>query len=223
LLNNDTVITENALSQLCKSFDNHDVGIATCRIMNQYQPEVVWYGGGEINYDLGWSNITDIGKKSTSEGALKSRYVNFASGCVMLFSKESILKLKGFDDRLFMYVEDLELSVRCDKLGLKIWYDADIVILHKIQGSFKGGNTFKGLHFKNPHIAFQFYERKKNQWITFCKHLKGWKFVRFLFFFNIKYHLTLTKLILRSPKRLDVIKAHFKFLKFILFPRLRNN
>lgn len=221
LLNNDTVITENALSQLCKNFHRSSLGIATCRIMNQNQPELIWYGGADINYKIGWPKIVDMGEKASPEGALKSRYVQFASGCMMLFSKESILKIKGFDERMFMYVEDLELCVRCEKLGLKIWYDADVVIYHKIQGSFKGGESFKGLHPKNPYVGFQFYQRKKNQWITFSKHLKGWQFIRFVFFYNFRYCLILSKLIILSPKRFQVIKAHFRVVGFILFRRFR--
>ena len=139
----------------------------------------------------------------------------------MVFSKESILKIKGFDERMFMYGEDLELSIRSEKLGLYIWYDADIIIYHKVQGSFEGGDKFKGLHPKNPHIAFQFYERNKNEWITSRTHLKGGKFFRFFFFYKIKYYMNFLRLMILSPKRIQILKAHFRITYYILFHRFR--
>jgi GT2 family glycosyltransferase len=39
-------------------------------------------------------------------------------GCFMLFSSEKLLALGGFDERFFMYMEDVDLSRRCaENLG----------------------------------------------------------------------------------------------------------
>lgn len=221
LLNNDTLITDNALTRLTKNFDKPEIGIVTSRIMYKHDPNLVWYGGGDINYKRGWPTITDIVQNPTKEGALKSRYVEFASGCVMMFTKESISKLKGFDNRFFMYVEDLELCMRCLNQGMKIWYDADVVILHTVEGSFQGAEKFKGLHPKNPHASFQLFERKRNQWIAFNMQLTGWKLAQFSFYFTVKFYWDFVRLFLRSDNRLELIKDHFIFVKFILFPSLR--
>lgn len=219
LLNNDTIISENAFTNMMDDFQKPNVGIATCRIMYEDQKDLIWYGGADIDFKHGEPQIVDMGQQPTTEGALKSREVTFASGCLIVFSKESLHQLKGFDERFFMYAEDLELSIRCGKEGLKIWYNADTVIYHKVQGSFSESESFKGLHPKNKHIAFQFYERKANQWLTMRKHLRGFRFLKFSAYFWFKYKLILAKLLLLSPKRFSVLKAHFKVLTTLMFQR----
>jgi GT2 family glycosyltransferase len=216
LLNNDTIITKFALSQTIKNFDLPNVGLVSCRIMYNANKEHVWYGGAEINYKRGVPIISDIAQKPSKEGALKSREVEFISGCFMMFSKLSIAELKGFDERFFMYVEDVEICLRAREKGIKIWYDSNNVIYHQVQGSFTGESKHKGLHPLNPNIAFQFYERMKNQWITFKEHLSGWELFQFVFVFWSRYWALLLKLFLKSPQRWKVLKAHHH----ILFPGL---
>jgi len=223
LLNNDTIITENSLTRLTSHFDKPDVGIATCRIMYDHDRKLVWYGGGVINFNRGWPKIADFNSHPTENGSLLSKEVEFASGCLMMFSKNSIQKIKGFDNRFFMYIEDLELSIRCNKLGFKIWYDGSAEIYHKVQGSFTDGDSeYKDYHPKNKNIGFQFYEMKKNQWFTFRKHLSGWKFFKFSVTYWIAYHLLLTKLLVLSPYRGQVFKTNLKVLKVIFFKRSKN-
>lgn len=40
-------------------------------------------------------------------------FVPVCSGCFMLFRSQALLALNGFDDRYFMYMEDVDLSRRC--------------------------------------------------------------------------------------------------------------
>ena len=96
-------------------------------------PTLVWYGGGEIDYQKGWPKIVEFNQQASPEGANKSRYVTFVSGCVILFSRKAIEELEGFDEIFFMYAEDLELSIRAAKKNIKIWYTADAIIYHKFK------------------------------------------------------------------------------------------
>lgn len=48
----------------------------------------------------------------------KPIFVPYLSGCFMLFKSEALLALNGFDERYFMYMEDIDLSRRCaEKFG----------------------------------------------------------------------------------------------------------
>ena len=40
-------------------------------------------------------------------------FVPYLSGCFMLFCSMALLKLGGFDERYFMYLENFDLSRRC--------------------------------------------------------------------------------------------------------------
>jgi hypothetical protein len=58
------------------------------------------------------------------------------SGCFMLFRRDVLEKLKGFDPDFFLYFEDTDLSLRANKLT-SIAYVPDVKIVHH------GGNVSK--------------------------------------------------------------------------------
>lgn len=65
------------------------------------------------------------------------------SGCFMLFRSSALLELKGFDERFFMYMEDVDLSRRCfEKFGN--CFVPSIAIYHQHeQGSYKNPMLLK--------------------------------------------------------------------------------
>lgn len=67
----------------------------------------------------------------------KSCFVPNLSGCFMLFKSDCLLKLDGFDERYFMYLEDIDLSRRCaEKYGNLYCPEYQIIHNHE-QGSYK--------------------------------------------------------------------------------------
>ena len=214
LLNNDTLIEPCTILSLIKAFQKDStIGITTGKTLYEGNREIIWYGGGFINFKRGWPKIIDFGKKATSEGANKSKYITFISGCTMMFTKKSIEKLNGFDENFFMYCEDLELSMRAVKVGFKLWYCSDAIIYHKVQGSFSE-KGIGGFNKNNKRLAFLFYHMKKNQWITMKKHLNNSQFNKFIFFYWSEILYRTVYFILWM--RVDLIKVTFKILKDVL-------
>ena len=62
------------------------------------------------------------------------------SGACMLVAKQVLDKTGGFDERFFMYAEDIDLSFRIRQSGYKNFYLADTTVIH-----FKGESTTKDL------------------------------------------------------------------------------
>ncbi len=60
------------------------------------------------------------------------------SGAFMMIDKKVLDCVGGFDEDYFMYAEDIDLSYRIQKNGLKNFYFADTAIIH-----FKGESTAK--------------------------------------------------------------------------------
>jgi len=58
------------------------------------------------------------------------------SGCFMLFRSSVLAKLKGFDDRFFLYFEDFDLSLRVNHISNTV-YLPNVKIIHQ------GGNASK--------------------------------------------------------------------------------
>ena len=85
-----------------------------------------------------------IFKKFTTIGEYKNQNhkqsfsPDFVQGSFMLFKTEDLLQLKGFDNRFFMYMEDVDICKRIDQLGkIKLFYPkVEITHTHR-KGSSK--------------------------------------------------------------------------------------
>jgi GT2 family glycosyltransferase len=64
--------------------------------------------------------------------------IDALSGAFLMVKKEVIDKIGGFDERFFMYAEDIDLSYRIQQAGYKNYYFSESTILH-----FKGESTNK--------------------------------------------------------------------------------
>jgi N-acetylglucosaminyl-diphospho-decaprenol L-rhamnosyltransferase len=62
---------------------------------------------------------------------LKSAYVDEVSGAFFFCRKSVIDELGGFDERFFVYYEELDLAYRIKQIGGEVFYDADNEIYHK--------------------------------------------------------------------------------------------
>jgi GT2 family glycosyltransferase len=68
-----------------------------------------------------------------------------AGGCMMV-RREMLDKIKGFDERFFMYAEDGDICRRIRSAGGKIYYLADESIMHGLgKSSGKAGEDFADL------------------------------------------------------------------------------
>jgi len=62
----------------------------------------------------------------------------FASGAAMIMSRELFLEVGGFDDRYFMFFEDVDLGLRLWLLGYRVRYVPSSVVYHKHHASMAG-------------------------------------------------------------------------------------
>lgn len=56
--------------------------------------------------------------------------IDWAAGSFLLFKAKDYCRLNGFDEKFFMYFEDVDICKRAHKLGLKIYYFPDIKAVH---------------------------------------------------------------------------------------------
>jgi GT2 family glycosyltransferase len=214
LLNNDTLIEPDTLKYLIEPFSKDpQIAITTGKTMYEGNRDIVWYGGGEINYKRGWPKIIDYNSIATADGANKSKYVSFISGCTMMFSKNSIEVLKGFDDEFFMYCEDFELCMRAKKKGFKLYYESRCLIYHKVQASLK--KTLKsnvvGMKAANPNLKFLFYHMKSNQYSAMKKNLSGFDFLIFFFIYWLEFFQKISYFVCKG--RIDIVSTGLSVIK----------
>ena len=76
----------------------------------------------------------------------KNQTVEVLAGAFMLVKKEVLLQLNGFDEKYFLYGEDIDLSYRIQKAGFENHYFAETQIIH-FKGESSARNQFSRLKF----------------------------------------------------------------------------
>jgi len=177
VLNNDTLIEPTTLVGLERTLAEHrNVGIAAPRIAFTEKRETLWYGGGEIDWKRGAGTAPGVLGRIDSKMALTPRQIDFASGCAMLVRREVFETIGGFDQRFFMYEEDLEFCLRAMEAGFAIQYVPEALMYHVGQGSLRKDRKegFVGLWSpNNPRLRFYVYHIVKNRFLNMHIHARG--------------------------------------------------
>ncbi len=62
--------------------------------------------------------------------AQQPRRVGWAVGCALVASTETLRRLGPFDERIFLYAEDLDLGLRAAEVGVETWFWPSARVLH---------------------------------------------------------------------------------------------
>ena len=152
LLNNDTRLHRNLIQEFIKSANrNKDWGIISPKIYfekgfefhKKYNKKelgkIFWSAGGEID----WDNVFGVnrGVDEVDKGQYNNEEkIEFATGACMLINPKAIEKTGQFDERYFLYFEDLDLSMKMTNNHFDIVYSPKSVLWHKVsQSSSIGG------------------------------------------------------------------------------------
>lgn len=128
LLNTDAYCSPDVLYNLKEILVAHpDAASVTPYItMRDGSP---WYGGSMINYKSGVvSQFIDI-----PPGDKREVYeVDVFNGCAVLFDFKKMQQAGLLNDKLFMYYEEADLSMRLHKLGYKNLYAPRFTVVHDV-------------------------------------------------------------------------------------------
>jgi GT2 family glycosyltransferase len=188
LLNNDAVIQTDSIKQLEDAMKVQiEVGIMVPRIAYLSDPEVLWYGGGEVDWRRVSAFTPGINRSATSELAMTERDVTFATGCALFIRRSVLVALRGFDPRFFMYEEDLEFCLRANDKGFRIRYMPSSLILHAVQGSSRtdAADRRDFWSVENPKLTFYAYHVIRNRLLNAHLHVRGRDRITVIVFFPI--------------------------------------
>lgn len=151
LLNNDTVITKDTISNLKKGFDfDSKAGIITGKIYYFSEPKTIWAAGGKFNFNTGIADQPELGKIDDGVQYENTCEVSFATGCTMLISKQVINTIGYLEESYFLYAEDTDYCCRVLNAGFKIIYVGKALIYHKVSASTgKQSNMQQYYMFRN--------------------------------------------------------------------------
>lgn len=100
----------------------------------------------------------------------KTKEINHVIGAFYVIKREIFNSINGFDERYFVYFEDLDLSKRVYDSGYKTIY------LSEVQAYHKGGGTSEQVK------ALRFFYSTRSSLIYSFKHLGIFKSIIFMFF-----------------------------------------
>jgi GT2 family glycosyltransferase/lipopolysaccharide/colanic/teichoic acid biosynthesis glycosyltransferase len=184
LINPDTLIREDTIKVMFDHMEsNPNAGAAGCKLLNPdgtFAPEskrsvptplsALWkvlgltylfpHSRKFADYYLGWMDENETGS------------VPVLSGSFMFFRAEVLKKLDGFDERFFMYGEDIDLSYRVNQSGYRIDYVPATSIIHYKGESTKKENLDYVILFNKA--MYQFFEKHYSYAYTFFFKLIIW-------------------------------------------------
>jgi len=146
LLNNDTLIYENTITELVSFFDKiskqEKVGILGSMLVNFEDSSVIQSLGGVFNPKIGKVQI--VGKnKSVSDFKISSDFKpDFVTGAAMFFHKSLINDIGYMPEEYFMYYEDIDWCFSALKKGYKNFICVNSIVKHK-QGASTGNKYDK--------------------------------------------------------------------------------
>ncbi|OGD90905.1 hypothetical protein A3A54_00910 [Candidatus Curtissbacteria bacterium RIFCSPLOWO2_01_FULL_39_62] len=165
LLNNDTIVEKSFVKNLVRAANKADIISPKIYFAKGYEfhkkrysekdlGKVIWYAGGKID----WQNVIGkhVGVDAVDKGQFsKSAITDFATGACMLVKREVFEKIGFFDEKYFLYLEDMDLCVRAKKAGFKILFEPRAAIWHKNAASIGGsGSSLQDYYFTKSRLLF---------------------------------------------------------------------
>ncbi len=189
LLNNDTVMTDNLLSNMMKTAMRiQDAGIVSCTIKYYDDQDKIWFSGGDINFVKG-------AFYHRNDDCTGERETDFVTGCLMLIPAGVFKKVGYFDERYFLNVEDIDFSCRVKAAGYKLVVNCDAEIYHKVSSSIGGLYSSRNQYYFH-----------RNRMLFFSMQLSGAKKV-FFFIFQFIFAIPAWMIIQLARGNMQAIKG----------------
>ena len=167
LLNPDTLLPPFALSEMVAFMDAHpDAGAAGPRLVLRDgfldlacrrsfpSPAISFYRLSGLSRlfpkspRFGRYNLTCLDPDETTE-------VDSVVGAFMMIRSEPIQQVGLLDEDFFMYGEDLDWAYRIKEAGWKVYYNADVTVLHYKRASSKHSFKAQVEFYRAMHLFFR--------------------------------------------------------------------
>lgn len=167
ILNNDTIVDSELVLNLIAALDRADLISPKIYFAKGYEfhkfrysskdlGKVIWSAGGEID----WSNVLGkhLGVDEVDRGQFKTgKQITFATGACIFVKREVFEKIGYFDEKYFLYLEDMDFCVRAKKAGFKIIFEPSAVAWHKNASSSGGsGSPLQDYFITRNRLLFAF-------------------------------------------------------------------
>lgn len=136
LLNDDVVVRDGWLSPLADAFDDETVGAAQPKLLyaDRDVPTI-----NSLGVAIGPDGAgVDLHVDEPDDGSAVSRAIDAFTGGAVLLRRRFLESTGGFDERFFLYYEDVDLAARGRRLGWRYVCVSDSVVDHVGSATTKG-------------------------------------------------------------------------------------
>jgi GT2 family glycosyltransferase len=175
-LNSDTLVGEGAVDRLLDRLHATGAVAAGPRLVDASgRPEVSfgsmltpWSEFGQMLRQRRAASAAPAAQRATDRLVSQERTVDWVSGACLLVNREAMLAAGGFDERYFMYEEDVDLCAALRARGGSILFTPAAEIVHLRGRSIGRGAAPAGLsHYDRSHLAF--YEKHAPHWAPWLR------------------------------------------------------
>lgn len=203
LLNNDTVVDPNFLSELVNSANMPNIGFLGPKVYYydyEGRKDIINFAGGELNKIKGLTK--HIGFNEIDNGQYEElKEVDYVQGCCILIKKQIFKEIGFFDPQYFTYWEETDLCRRGFNKGYKSIYVPKAKIWHKISSSNVGQTKYCFM------VRNRFLFMKKN----FGKQ-ENFLFWLYFLFIDLWYNILI---IIFYKRDFKLLKAFFKGMRHV--------
>ena len=171
ILNPDTIVESNLIDELLDAYNIHGEGLYQPKILSLEDKSILQSTGNMIHV-FGFGFARDKGNQENNE-IKETTKIGYAAGTCLFALKETFLKLKLFDEFLFLYHDDLDIGWRASQKEINSYIVPQTTIYHAESYSLKWSKKkFFWLERNRRYCLMTHYSPdtlkiiKKELWIT---------------------------------------------------------
>lgn len=139
LLNNDARIDQDAIAAFSRAAARHPAaGILAGKLFYEEPSDRVWFAGQRFFPRVGYSGRARGWKRHDRPRYRREGKTGRAAGALMAVSRRALEEAGFLDEELFLYVEDVDISLRVAAAGFEVVFVPDAVAWHKVSASTGG-------------------------------------------------------------------------------------
>ena len=156
LLNNDAKPDRGWIRAAVEKFEESPrIGAVASRVLD-WEGELVDYIGSAMTwYGMGYKPMTAEAIPRTPD---EVKDVLFGTGSAMFVRRSVFDQLGGFDERYFMFFEDVDLGWRLNLLGYRFAYEPKSLAFHKHHASMAAFGPYKETYLLERNALFTLYK-----------------------------------------------------------------
>ncbi|MBN9376555.1 MAG: glycosyltransferase [Cellulomonas sp.] len=163
-LNNDARADRSWLTAAVATLESDDrCGAVACKVLD-WDGKLVDYVGAALTwYGMGYKPHAE---RPDSTDFDRPRDVLFATGAAMVMRAGVYREVGGFDERFFMFYEDVDLGWRLNLLGWRVRYEPRSIAFHKHHATMAKFGSFRERYLLERNALMAMYKNYDDETLT---------------------------------------------------------